>query len=91
MVLNGKSSQEYSVNVGVSQGSILVLYFFLLSINDIPDDIICNIAIYVDAYTLFSKCDQGSELESYYETVVGSDLLEGGSGRLPPLQNDNFS
>ena len=30
-------------------------------------------------------------LNLMYETVVGSGLLEGGSGRLPPLQNDNFS
>ena len=31
-------------------------------INDLPDDAICNIAIYADDTTLYSKCDQASDL-----------------------------
>ena len=31
---------------------------FLLYINDHPDDVICDIAIYTDDTTLYSKCDQ---------------------------------
>ena len=57
MVLDGKSSQECSINAGV-QGSILGSALFLLYINDFPDDVICNIAIYVDDTALCSKCDQ---------------------------------
>ena len=57
VVLNGKSSQEYPVNVGVPQGSILSPTLFLLYINDLPDDLICDIAIYADDTTLYSECD----------------------------------
>ena len=62
MVLDGKSSQEYPNNAGVSQGSILGPTLFLLYINDLPDDVIANIAIYSDDTTLFSKFDQTSDL-----------------------------
>ena len=58
MVLDGKSSQEYPVNAGVRQGSVIDSALFLLYINNFPDDVACNIAIYADDITLYSKCDQ---------------------------------
>ena len=52
----------YPVNAGVPQGSIPGPTLFLLCINDLPDDVMCNIVVYVDDTTLYSKCDQASDL-----------------------------
>ena len=62
VVLDGKTSQEYPVNAGVLQGSILGPTLFLLYINDLSNDVICDIAIYANDTTLYSKCDQTSDL-----------------------------
>ena len=62
MVLDEKSSQEYPVNAGVPQGSIRGPKPFLLYINDLPDYVICNIAIYADYITPYSRCDQAFDL-----------------------------
>ena len=77
VVLNGKLSQEYPVNAGVPQGSILGSTIFLIYINDLPD-VICNIAIYADDSTLYSKCDQTSNLWQQLELAFGleSDLRD---------------
>ena len=45
---------------------------FLLYINDLPDDVICDIAIYADDITLYSKCDQASDL--WQQLEVASEL-----------------
>ena len=72
MVLDGKYSQEYPANAAVPQGSILGPTLFLLYINDLSDDVICNITIYVDNSTLCSKCDQAFDLQQ--ELKLASEL-----------------
>ena len=52
-----KSLQEYPVSAGVPQGFVVGSSLFLLYINNFPDDVICNIAIFADDTTLYSKCD----------------------------------
>ena len=76
MVLDVNSSQEYAVNAGVPQGSILGALLFLLYVNDLPDDFISDIAIYVDDTTFYSKCDQASDLLQQLELTseLESDL-----------------
>ena len=72
MALDGKTSQEYPVNAGVPQCSILVRTLFLLYINDLPDDVIHNTAIYAGDTTLNSKCDQASDL--WQQLELASEL-----------------
>ena len=62
VVLDGKSSQENPVNAGVLEGSILGPTLLLLYINDLPDDVLYDIAINADDTTLCSKCSQVSDL-----------------------------
>ena len=58
------------------QGSILGPTLFLPDINDLPDDFICDIAIYADDTTLYSKCDQAYDLWQQLELAseLESDL-----------------
>ena len=72
MVQDGKSSQEYPVNTGVPRESILGPALFLLYINDLPVDVVCNIAICSEDTTLYSKCDQASDL--WQQVQLASEL-----------------
>ena len=72
MVLDEKSLQEYQINAGVPQGSILGPTLYLVYITDLPEDVICNIAIYADDTTLYSKCDQASDL--WQQPELASEL-----------------
>ena len=75
MVLDRKSSQEYPVNAGVPQDSILGPTLFLLYNDDLPDDNICNIGIYADDSTILNvmwqQLELAPELESYLRNTVG--------------------
>ena len=76
MILDGKSLQEYPVNSGDPQGSILGPTF-PTTYRYLPD-VFFNIAIYADDATLYSKCDQVSNLWQQVELTseLESDLLD---------------
>ena len=60
------------------KGLFLGPTLFLLYINDLPDDVICNIAIYADDTTLYSKCDRASDMWQPLELAseLESDLRD---------------
>ena len=79
MVLDEKSSQEYPVDARVIQGFILGPTHFLLYINDLSDDVICYIAIYVIRHLICgNNLNWLLNLNLIYETLwtgAGSGLL----------------
>ena len=72
VVLDRKSLEEYSVNVGVPQGFILGPTLSLLCINDLLDNAMYNIAIYADDTFVNSNCDQAFDL--WQQLELASEL-----------------
>ena len=63
------------------KASFLVLHF--LYYNDLPDDAICETAIYADDNTLYSRCDHESHLWQQLELAseLDCDLEDTGLGQ----------
>ena len=77
MALDWRFSQEYLVNAGVPQGSILGSILSLLCINGLPEDVTCDLAICANN-TLYSKCDQAQDLQQQLQLAseLESDLRD---------------
>ena len=70
--------------LGLLKAKFLVLNFSHC-IHELPDDVICNIAIYADDTTHYAKCDQvsdlwqqlelASEFESDLRDILGQEVL----------------
>ena len=60
VLLDGQKSNTYPVSSGVPQGSILGPILFLTYINDLPDNLICDICMYADDTSLYSCLDKKS-------------------------------
>ena len=53
-VLNGKASEWGKVTAGIPQGSMLGPIFFLMYINNLTDNLKCNVKLFVDDTSLFT-------------------------------------
>ena len=53
-VLNGKASDWGKISAGVPQGSILGPLSFLVYINDLTDNLICNVKLFTDDTSIFT-------------------------------------
>ena len=53
-MLNSQVSASAGVNAGVPQGSILGSLLFLIYINDLSDNLSCNVKLFADDTSLFS-------------------------------------
>ena len=64
--------QDYFVNAGISQGSILGPTLHLPYINDLPDDGVCSIATYADDITFY--CEYEQSLDLWQQLKLASEI-----------------
>ena len=61
-VLNGKSSIWGDISAGVPQGSILGPLFFLVYINDLTENLKCNVKLFADDTSLFTVVKNSNKI-----------------------------
>lgn len=73
VVLDGQCSSVYSITSGVPQGSILGPILFLLFINDLPDEMMSELAMFADDTSLYSTV---SEKTCFFDRLELASSLE---------------
>ena len=72
MVLDGFSSGWEGIDAGVPQGSVLGPFLFIIYINDIVDDLDCNIKLFADDTSLYVIVDEQNYIQA--ADMLSTDL-----------------
>ena len=72
MVLDGLSSGWEGIGAGVIQGSVLGPFLFPIYINDIVDDLDCNIKLFADDTSLYVIVDEQNYIQA--ANMLSTDL-----------------
>jgi hypothetical protein len=72
VVLDGFSSGWEGIDGGVPQGSVLGPFLFLIYINDIVDDLDCNIKLFSDDTSLYVIVDEQNYIQA--ADLLSTDL-----------------
>ena len=72
VVLDGFSSGWEGIDAGVPQGSVLGPFLFLIYINDIVDDLDCNIKLFADDSSLYVIVDEQNYIQA--ADMLSTDL-----------------
>ena len=73
VLLEGNKSSSIEVESGVPQGSVLGPSLFLLYINDLPDNLECNVRLFADDVILYkdiSSQEDGQSLQKDLDKVA---------------------
>ena len=98
-MIDGEESEAIPVTSDVPQGSVLVLTFFLIYINDLPDEVPSRVRLFADdtaLYLTMESEDDSSALQTDLGHIVcmgdqvgyGVQPLKVSSGRCDRLQKD---
>ena len=61
VILNGQASERQPVSSGVPQGSVLGPLLFIVYINDIVKNVKCDIRLFADDTSLFSRVNDATQ------------------------------
>jgi hypothetical protein len=73
VILNGQHSEWGNIKAGVPQGSVLGPLLFLVYINDLADNITCNVKLFADdtvLYTVVENPETSAELLNYNLEII---------------------
>ena len=72
VVLNGTVSKWVQLTAGVPQGSLVGPLLFLVHVNELREDICCNMRLYADDSSLFTQVDDIQSTRTKIERELGT-------------------